>query len=344
MTTPDLILAARRSGLRSAKRIVTAMLSGACLSGITGLGSSAQAQTPTWPTKLVRIVVGAPAGTAPDIAARILAEKLSASWGQPVQVDNRPGASGMIAMDNVRGSPADGYTLMFAHAGAVVITPRVLKAAKYDPIGEFTAVAIVADTPFIIVTAAENPKGSVADMIAAAKSDPGGVGVGSTEQATLPSMVANLISEQAGVKFNLVPFNQPNMGIQTLVKGDIKYYIDAIAPVLPQITAGRLKPVALTADRPLPGLQNIPLLKDSLPGFVAAGWFAMIGPKGLSNEISTRINRDINQALANTDLVTRYQTLSMFPSPKTPAESSAFVKTEAERWATVITKLGITPQ
>jgi tripartite-type tricarboxylate transporter receptor subunit TctC len=306
--------------------------------------SSAYAQTVTWPTKLVRIVVGAPAGTAPDIAARILGEKLAATWGQPVQIDNRPGAGGMLAMDNVRGSAADGHTLMFAHAGAVVVTPRVMKAAKYDPINEFTSLAIVADSPLMVVTAADNAKGTLADMFAAAKAEPGAIGVGSTEQATLPSMVGYLLSEQAGVKFNHVPFTQPNMGIQTLVKGDIKYYIDGVAPLLPQIAAGRLKAVALTNDRALPGLQNIPFIKDSLPGFVAVGWFAMLGPKGLGTELTSRINRDINQALNNADLISRYQTLSLFPNAKSPNDSAIFVKLEAERWASVITKLGIPSQ
>jgi tripartite-type tricarboxylate transporter receptor subunit TctC len=314
------------------------------LLSICALLNSVMAQAQGWPTKPVRIVIGAPAGAAPDIAARILGEKLTAAWGQPVLVDNRPGAGGMIAMENLRASPADGHTLMFAHAGAIVVSPKLFKMIKYDPVADFTVVGLAVDSPMMIVAAADNPKSRIADLVAAAKADPGGVAVGSTEQATLPFMVGHLLADQTGVKFLHVPFAQPNLGIQALVKGDLKYYVDGIAPLLPQITAGRLKAVAISADRELPGLQGIPMLSETVPGFVAVGWFAMLGPKGLPEEITTRINRDLVQALASADVAARLQTLSMFANPKSPADSLTFLKREVERWGAVINKIGLQPQ
>ena len=170
------------------------------------LGNPAQAQS--WPSKPVRLVLGAPAGTAPDIAARIMAERLTALWGQTVLIDNKPGAGGMIAMEQVKGSPADGYTLMFAHAGAALVTPKLLKAAKYDPVNDFSTLGFVADSPMMIVANNESGGKTVADLISAAKAKPGQVAVGSTEQATLPFLVGHSVSEAAAATFQHVPFNQ----------------------------------------------------------------------------------------------------------------------------------------
>lgn len=309
---------------------------------LTSLNSAANAQT--WPSKPIRVVVPAPAGSAPDIAARLIAEKLAPLWGQAVQIDNRPGAGGIIAMENVRGAAADGHTLVFAHAGAVLLTPKLLKAARYDPVVDFATLGLVVDAPMMIVTAADNPKPTAADLIAAAKADSGGVAMGSPEQSTLRYLVAHQLAQDTGVKFLHVPFGQPTMGIQALVKGDVKYYIDGIAPLLPHIASGRLKAVALTSERPLPGLETTPLLKNTVPGFAAVGWFALFGPKATPGDIAAQINHDLNQVLANDEVIKRMHSLSLFPNPKSPADSLAFIKSEVTRWAAVIDKLGLQPQ
>lgn len=306
------------------------------------LGNPAQAQS--WPTKPVKLVLGAPAGTAPDIAARILGDRLTALWGQPVLIENKPGAGGMIAMDQVKGSAADGYTLMFAHAGAVLVTPKLFKAAKYDPVADFATLGFVADSPMIIVANNESGGKTVADMIAAAKAKPGQVAVGSTEQATLPFLVGHSMSEAAGVTFQHVPFNQPATAIQSLVKGDLLYYIDGIGPLLPLVKSGRMRAIAVTTNTRLPGLEDVPLVKDVLPGYVAVGWFALLGPKGLPADMVQKINRDMTQALQQPEVVAKYREISLFSTPRNQAESVTFLKSEVERWAAVIKKVGLEPQ
>lgn len=308
----------------------------------TCLALQAHAQAP-FPTKPVRLVLGAPAGSAPDTAARIIGEKLGALWGQSVVIENKPGVGGTLAMELVKGSPADGYTLMFAHAGAVVVTPKFLRAAKYDPVGEFTPVGYVADSPMIIVAGTGVKDRTLPEMLKVARDSPGKVALGSTEQATLPYLVGHSLSQSTGAVFLHVPFNQPGQAAQALGNGDVQYAIDGIAPLLPLVRSGRFSAVALTTDRPLPGLEGIPLAKDAVPGLVAVGWFALLAPKGLPADVQARINRDLNAVLVQEDVVKKMRDVSMFPNPKSPAETLSFMKTEIDKWAAVIKKAGIEP-
>jgi tripartite-type tricarboxylate transporter receptor subunit TctC len=303
------------------------------------MNRSAQA----WPSKPVRFVLGAPAGTAPDTAARILGERLGALWGQPVVIENKPGVGGTLAMELVKGSPADGHTLMFAHAGAVLVTPKFLKAAKYDPVAEFTAIGYVADSPMIIVAGNNVKDKTLADLLKTAQAEPGKLALGSTEQSTLPYLVGHSISQATGAKFLHVPFNQPGQAAQALANGDVQYSIDGIAPLMPLVKGGRISAVASTADRVLPGLEGIPLVKDTLPGFVAIGWFALLGPKGLPADVVTKINKDMNAVLANDEVVKKLRDVSLFPNPRSAPETLEFMKVEIDKWAAVIKKAGIEP-
>lgn len=296
-----------------------------------------------WPNKPVKLVLGAPAGTAPDTAARIIAEKLAVLWGQPVLIDNRPGAGGMIAMNFVKDG-TDGHTLMFAHAGAVLVTPKILKSAKYDPVADFTTLGMVADSPMMIVANNETGEKTFPDMLKAAKAKPGSLAFGSTEQATLPFLVGHSIADASGATFQHVPFNQPAQAISALVKGDLQYYVDGIAPILPLVKAGRMKAIAVTTSQRLPGLEDIPLVKDVLPNFVAVGWFALLGPKAMPADVASKINKDMNGVLGQPEVVAKMRDISLFPSPKSQADSAAFLKTEVARWGAVITKVGLVAQ
>lgn len=309
---------------------------------IVAVTSGAHAEV--WPSRPVKLVLGTPAGTAPDTAARIVAERLGALWAQPVVVENRTGAGGMIAMEYVKSSNPDAYTLVFAHSGAVVVTPKLIKAAKYDPINDFTTIGYVADSPMMIAVNNEVVGKTLPDLVKAAKANPGLIPFGSTEQATLPYLVGHGIADATGVEFQHVPFNQPAQAIQALVKGDVQYYVDGIAPLLPLVKAGRIKAVAVTSDKPLPGLEDIPLVKDAVPGYVAVGWFALLGPKTMPAEIASKINRDLNQVLAQSEVVAKMREISLFPALKSQLETQNFLKTEVDRWGAVIRKAGVVQQ
>ena len=131
--------------------------------------------------------------------------------------------------------------------------------------------------------------------------------------------------------------------MQALVKGDVQYYVDGIAPLLPLIKAGRIRAIATTTDRALPGLEGIPLVKDAVPGYVAVGWFAVLGPKGMAAELATKINHDLNQVLAMEEVATKMRDVSLFANPKSQADSVSFIKVEVDKWAAVIKKAGLEP-
>ena len=307
------------------------------------LAASGAGCAQAFPSKPVRLILGAPAGTAPDTAARIVGEKLAALWGQSVVVENKPGVGGMLAMDFVKAAPADGHTLMFAHAGAVLVTPKFIKAAKYDPVNDFTTLGYVADSPMIIVAGNEVAEKTLPDMLKFAKANPGKIALGSTEQSTLPFLVGHGIAQTTGTTYLHVPFNQPSQAMQALVKGDVQYYVDGIAPLLPLIKAGRIRAIATTTDRALPGLEGIPLVKDAVPGYVAVGWFAVLGPKGMAAELATKINHDLNQVLAMEEVATKMRDVSLFANPKSQADAVSFIKVEVDKWTAVIKKAGLEP-
>ncbi len=272
-----------------------------------------------------------------------MGEKLAVLWGQPVLIDNKPGAGGMIAMNAVRDA-TDSHTFMFAHAGAVLVTPKIMKAAKYDPVADYITLGIVADSPMMIVANNEIGEKNMVDMIKAAKAKPDTFVIGSTEKATLPYLVGESIASASGAKFQHVPFNQPAQAIAALVKGDLHYCVDGIAPILPLVKAGRMKAVAVTTALRLPGLEDIPLVQDVLPGFVAVGWFSLLGPKSMPGDAAARVNTDLNAVLRMPDVGSKMRDISMFPSPKSQGDSNAFLKSEVARWARVIQKVGIEPQ
>lgn len=314
------------------------------LVALCAVASSTLALAQSWPTKPVKLVLGAPAGTAPDTAARIMAERLGALWGQPILIENKPGAGGMIAMESVKSAAPDGYTLMFAHAGAVLVTPKLLKAAKYDPVNDFATLGFVADSPMVIVANNEIGGKSLAELISAAKAKPGQIAFGSTETGTLPFLVGHGLSDATGITLQHVPFNQPATAIQSLVKGDLQYYVDGIAPLLPLVKSGRMRAIAVTSDKRLTGLEDIPLIKDTVPGYVAVGWFALMGPKGLPADMAQKINRDMNQVLAQPEVVSKYRDISLFSTARNQAESATLMKSEVERWAATIRKVGLEAQ
>lgn len=196
----------------------------------------------------------------------------------------------------------------------------------------------------MLIVANTSGGNSVPDMIKSAKARPGEIAFGSTEKSTLPFLVGHEIADASGVTFQHVPFNQPAQAIQSLVKGDLQCYVDGIAPLFPLVRSGRMKAIAVTSEKRLPGLEDVPLLSDTVPGYRAVGWFALLGPKGLPADVAAKINRDLNQAVSDPSVVARMREISLFPAPKSQAETAGFLKKEVERWAATIRKVGLEPQ
>lgn len=311
------------------KDIVTAFAWACCV-------ITAQAQSPVWPTKQVRIVVPAPAGSAPDIAARAIAEKLGAAWGVQAIIDNKPGAGCGIAMDATRLAPADGYTVVLAQAACVVVSPLTFKTFKADIDRDFAPVSIVGVTPMLIVANQAAPAKTLADVVAQAKAAPDKVTMGNPARTSIPHLAAELMAQQMGVKLFQVSFGSSGQATTAAVAGDVMYGLDGVAAMQPMVKAGKLRAIAVTSDKVLPGLESYPLAKDAVPGLEVFGWFALLAPKATPPAVITKLNDDVSKALVQSDVMAQFASFGTYPRPGSVQEASAFIKKEQTMWAKVI--------
>ncbi|MGO4329521.1 Bug family tripartite tricarboxylate transporter substrate binding protein [Cupriavidus sp. 2TAF22] len=316
--------------------ITLAMLAGSIIALPVGANA--------YPDKMVRILVPSIAGSAPDIIARQMAERLAASWKQQVIVENKPGGNGIVAMSALKQAPADGYTLVLFHAAAAVTTPVMYKEAKFDIRRDTEVAATLAYTPMMFVAGPGTHYKTLSDVLKEGKARPDDVVIGSPTRGSVPHLTAEMMGQLQKTKFRQVSFSGTTQAIQAVVKGDIPVYVDGIAPLVPLVRGGRLKALAVTSDASLPGLDGIPLAKDVAPGLVAKGWFTVFAPKGTPLPVLDRINAAVNQSLTQQPFIDRLKDLGTYPMPMSRADGARFIESEKLRWEKVIAEAGVKPE
>jgi tripartite-type tricarboxylate transporter receptor subunit TctC len=298
---------------------------------------SAAAQTAKFPDKPIKMLVGFSAGGGTDVVARILAQKMSESLGQTVVVENRPGASGMIAGEVVAKSPADGYTLMMGSQTTFAVAPTLYKKETLDPARDFAGVAMGAISPLVLVVHPSVTAQSVNDVIAMAKAKPGTVYFGSGGLGTTPHMTGELFSSVAGVKLAHVPYRGEAPAINDLIGGQIPLMFANLSAVIGNIRAGQLRALAVTSAQRAPAAPEIPTVAEAgLPGFEAATWFALVAPAGTPADVLARLNAEVKRALALPDVKRRFADLGMTAEDSTPSTLDAYIKSEIAKWTKVI--------
>jgi tripartite-type tricarboxylate transporter receptor subunit TctC len=306
---------------------------------------SASAQTAKFPDKPIKILVGFSAGGGTDVVARILAQKMSESLGQTVVVENRPGASGMIAGELVAKSAADGYTLMMGSQTTYAVAPTLYKKESLDPARDFAGVAMGAISPLVLVVHPSVTAQSVTDVIAMAKVKPGVVYFGSGGLGTTPHMTGELFSSVAGIKLAHVPYRGEAPAINDLIGGQIPLMFANLSAVVGNIRAGQLRALAVTSAQRAPAAPEIPTVAEAgLPGFEAATWFALVAPAGTPSDVLARLNAEVKRAIALPDVKQRYADLGMTAEDSTPAGLDAYIKSEIAKWTKVIRDANIRPQ
>ena len=319
------------------KLTATALLAGLSFAG-------ALAQTAAWPQKQILLLVAAPAGSAPDLIARIIGDKLSKQLNQAVIVDNRPGAGGIIAMGMLKTAAPDGYTLAIPQAAVVVVTPYTYKEASYDIERDFETFAVVGKTPMLFVTNAANPAKNMADAVAMAKAKPDQVAIGNPTRTSIPHLASELVGIKTNTKFQQVSFANTGQGIQAVVNGDVAFYVDGVGPLIQLVKAGRLRSLAVAAETELPGLEGIPLVNKTVPGLNVYGWFSMQAPKGTPAAVLQRLNAEVNMAMQQPDVVAKFREFGTYITPGSVADAQNFVKSEAAQFGGVIRTLGLKPE
>lgn len=299
-----------------------------------------------WPVKPVRLVVATGPGLSVDIMARILSEGVSRTLGQSIVVDNIPGAAGMIGAQTVVRAEPNGYTFYFASSSALTSNLYMFKTVPYDPVKDFTAVAVVVDSaPFAISVVPDLPVKSLPQLIDYAKANPGKISYAIDASSGTASIAGRLLAKRTGIDIVQVPYKSTAQALQDTVSGRTQLIISAVTPVEPYLKRGSLRTIALTSENPFPGMESVPLVRQTIPGYRLEGWFAVVARSGTPADAVARFNREINQFLGNTELIQKMRALGLSISKaRTPKESAEFIQNEQERWRKLAAELDLQPQ
>ncbi|MGV3573307.1 MAG: Bug family tripartite tricarboxylate transporter substrate binding protein [Ramlibacter sp.] len=310
---------------------------GLLLTAALPLGT-AQAQGGAWPTKPVRIVVTFPPGGAPDTLARVLADKWGA-LGQPVTVDNKPGAGGNIGADFVAKAPGDGHTLVIGTVGTHGINPALYAKMPYDHVKDFTPITFLASTPNLLVVNKTVPASNVRELIELAKKQP--LAFGSSGSGTSIHLSGELFNTMAGVKMQHIPYKGRAQAIPDLLGGRIQMIFDNMPSALPLVKSGELKAIAVTSAQRSPAAPEIPTIAESgLPGFEATSWFALLASPGVPRDVQMRINAETLKVLAMPDVKAKLAGLGLDSAPGTPEALAGVIQAETAKWAKVVKESG----
>jgi tripartite-type tricarboxylate transporter receptor subunit TctC len=313
------------------------------LAGLALLTALPAAQAQAYPSRPVKMLVGFSPGGGTDILARLLAKKLGEAWGQPVLVENRPGASATIASDAVAKAAPDGYTVSMGQLTPNAIAPALLPKMPYDARRDLVPVVLVGSSPNVLVTQPGLGAGSVAELIALARARGGKLTYASSGAGSLQHIAAELFRATAGVELVHVPYKGSSQALVDLMSGHVDMNFDAIPPVIQHVKAGKLRPLAVTAAKRASGLPELPTIAES-PGFAdydLTTWWGIFVPAGTPEAVVARINRDTNAALRDPELRARLADLSVEPGGGSPQEFAGYVLREMTKYEQLVKALNI---
>ena len=306
---------------------------------LTAQAGSAQSAYPNRPVKLL---VGFTPGTAPDLAARILADRFSEVWGAPFVVENVPGAGSNIATERVAKASADGYTLLMGGNSALVINPSLFEQLPFDPIKDFAPISQVFIAANVLAVPAEQPVKTVAELVALAKAQPGKLSYGHAGVGTSQHLGAELFKYMARVDIASVPYRGTTALMPDLLAGRITMSFANIVNVLPLAREGKLRALAITSIKRSALAPDLPTMAESgFPGFEAVPWFGLVAPTGTSKDVLDKLHAETVKALALPEVRKKFDELGLEPVGNTPAEFAALIRKEMPEWAKVIRDAGI---
>ena len=308
------------------------------LAGAIALAVATSAQAQGFPTKPIRVVVTFPAAGAPDILARLFADK--AQFGQPVMIDNVPGAGGNIGADKVAKAPADGYTLVMATVGTHSINGSLYPKMPYDMVKDFSPIAHVASAPNLLVVTNDLPVKSVAELISYMKANPNKLSFGSPGIGSSVHVSGELFKSMTGTTMQHVPYKGRQFAIPDLVGGQIQLMFDNMPSALPMAKDGKIRALAQTTAKRSPAAPDVPTVAETVPGFEATTWFAMFAPAGTPRDVVMRINAEMVRVFKLPEVVDNLKTLGLEPWISTPEELAKYQASEIVKWAKVVKDSG----
>jgi tripartite-type tricarboxylate transporter receptor subunit TctC len=301
----------------------------------------APAAAQSFPGKPVHIIVPQTPGGASDALARIVGQKLSERWGQPVVIENKAGAGGNLGTDFVAKSPADGYTLLMSYVGTQAINGSLYKSLPYDPYKDFVTVATVATVPFALVVNQNFPPKTVAELVAYAKAHPGQVNFGSAGNGSLNQLLGEMVNLSQGIKLVHVPYKGAAGAITDTIAGQIQMTFTSLPSVAGHIRSDRVRALAVTGAHRSAAFPNVPTLGESgLSGFELSPWFGLLAPAGTPDAVVRRINTDVAEVLRDKDLLDKFAANGADPYATSPEQFARVLQEDIARWSQVVRTSG----
>ncbi|HJV70741.1 tripartite tricarboxylate transporter substrate binding protein [Ideonella sp.] len=308
------------------------------LAATGALASMPTAHAQDWPTKPVRIVTPFPAGAGPEAVVRVLAEKLQKKWGQPVVVENKPGANGFIAIDAFKRGATDGTDLIQLDNVHLVAYPHLFKKLPYDPVKDFEQVAPLFRTYFFVGVGAGSKYKTVGDIVADAKARPGALNYGSWSVGNPVHLGSALLESMTNTEMQHVIYKETSMLYTGVANGELNFALGSLATAGPLQRSGKIKFIAVTAPKRHPAFPDVPTVAESggPAGYEVTGWTTLAAPKGLPKAVADKIQKDIEAALAEPDIKERYATFGYETFPVTRDQFNAFIAAESAKYADVV--------
>jgi tripartite-type tricarboxylate transporter receptor subunit TctC len=298
-----------------------------------------------WPQKPIRLVVPYTPGGGTDTLARLVGEKLRTGSKWTIVVENKPGGGGNIGLDAVSKAPPDGYSIGLGQTSNLAVNPTLYKKMPYDALKDFTPIILVATQPVVLVVRADAPYKTLADLVNAAKAKPGEVTMASAGSGTIGQLTGELLAREAKVKFLHVPYKGAGPALTDILGGNVQFAFLTVPPILSMIKANRLRALAVTSEKRIAALPNVPTVSDSgHKGFVTASWYGLVGPAKLPEPIVAAINSEVQKVLKQPDVIAKLDAEGNLPLGGTPDRFAALIRTEHAKWGAVVRDAGITPE
>ncbi len=294
----------------------------------------------SYPSHPIKMIVPWPPGQATDVAARMVSEKLSPVLGQPIVIDNKPGAGGTVGCEQAAKSTADGYTLVAGSSGPISISPNVQKVA-YSPLRDFTGISLIAVNPFVLVVSPSIPAKNVKELVALLKANPGKYSFASSGSGATSHLMSVLFNSMAGVDAVHVPYKGSSQSITDVVNGQIAYTIETVPAVAGLAKAGKLRMLAVTSTKRALALPEVPTIAETIPGYEMFGWIGFMAPAGTPKAVVERLSSETRKIMQDPELKQRFLNAGLEPAGNTPAEFAEFMKKQNDRYAAIVKQAGV---
>lgn len=306
-----------------------------------GMGSgNVMGQKSSYPSKPIRWIVSYSPGSAGDILARVLSQKLTSFFGQQIVVDNRGGANGNLGTAAGAKSTPDGYTFLVAGNASLAINPNLASSLPYDPVKDFAPVIMFGSSPLVLIATPSLPVHSIKDLISLAKAKPGQLNYASSGNGTTTHLAGELLKMSAGITLTHIPYKGGGQPIYDVISGQVHLGFNSVASSLTQIHSGRVRAIAITGAKRSPKLLDVPALNETLPGFEVSVWYGLLAPATTANDVVQGNFTELARALQERDVQQRLTELGIEPSGLAPDRFAAYIKNELVRWGKVVKAAG----